>query len=258
MWYAQGMECPRAAVFDLDDTLAESFEAPRPEMIGRLKRLLDAMPVAIITGRDFGRIEPGFLPELVAKSRTDRLFVFAESSTICCMWNSGAWTEIYGFELTPAERAAIREGLEASIVETHILDGLPRFGEQFVEKRAQTAFAMLGLGVPTDLKYSWDPGNEKRETLRQAVAEKLPDFEVLLGGATSIDVTKKGMNKSYGIRWLSERLDIPPSEMCYVGDALFEGGNDFVVIPTGIVTRSVSGPKETLHVIDELLAACST
>ena len=47
------MNCPRVAIFDLDDTFAESFESPSKEMIGRIIRLLERIPVAIVTGRDF-------------------------------------------------------------------------------------------------------------------------------------------------------------------------------------------------------------
>jgi len=41
--------------------------------------------------------------------------------------------------------------------------------------------------------------------------------------------------------------------MLYVGDALKEGGNDSVVIETGIRTQEVSGPQETAKVIEEVL-----
>jgi phosphomannomutase len=251
------MDCPKAAVFDLDDTLAESFKPPRPEMTARLKQVLEIMPVAIMTGRDFARIEPNFLPDLVENSRTDRFFLFTESTTLCFQYSGSAWTETYAFKLTDEERAIIRAAIEQSVEETHVLDGLPCFGDRILEKHAQTAYAMLGIQVPSELKYTWDPGNVRRKLLQTAVAQKLPDFEVLLGGATSIDVTKKGMEKSYGVRWLSEKLGIPPQEMLYIGDALTEGGNDFVVIPTGIQTRQTIGPEETLGIIDELLASCS-
>ena len=48
----------------------------------------------------------------------------------------------------------------------------------------------------------------------------LPEFEVRLGGLTSIDVTKKGIDKAYGIRQVKKRLSVPIKEMAYVGDAL--------------------------------------
>lgn len=252
------MKCPRAALFDLDDTLAESFEAPKADMIERLKKVLDLMPLAIITGRDFSRTESGFLPELTTSPHADRLFVMPEGSALCFGWENGAWVERYGSSISDEDRDIITKAIEQSIEETGVLEGLPVFGQRFIEKRAQVAFAALGLDVPHDLKYSWDPGNERRKVLRESVAAKLPEYEVTMGGATSIDIMKKGINKSLGVRWLSKHLDIPTSEMLYVGDAFYESGNDAPVIPTGVQTRDTSGPAETLTIIDDLLTSCSS
>ena len=119
------------------------------------------------------------------------------------------------------------------------------------------SFACLGYKVPADMKYSWDPENRRRKILQAAVAKKLPDLEVSLGGATTIDVTEKGRNKAYGVNWLSERLNIQVPDMLYIGDALYQGGNDFVVIETGVQTRQTKNPEETLSIIGELIAACS-
>src|SRR5581483_5524204 len=128
------------------------------------------------------------------------------------------------------------KAITEAAAETKALEGLPVFGRQFIEKTGQTAFAALGLDVPRDLKYSWDPGNVRRAKLREAIAQKLPEFEVLFGGATSIDVTKQGVDKTFGIYWLSKHLGIPTTDMFYVGDALGESGNDHVVLTTGVQT----------------------
>ena len=45
--------------------------------------------------------------------------------------------------------------------------------------------------------------------------------------------------------------------MLYVGDALYPGGNDAAVIPTGIRTISTSGPVETESIIDDLQKTCA-
>jgi hypothetical protein len=76
-----------------------------------------------------------------------------------------------------------------------------------------------------------------------------------LGGATSIDVTLPGIDKAYGIRKLRDTLAIPISQMVYVGDALFPGGNDYPVRGTGAVCIEVRDPHETKRVI-EAIAAC--
>jgi HAD superfamily hydrolase (TIGR01484 family) len=248
--------CPRAILFDLDDTLAESFETPSKEMIERVLRLLARVPVAIVTGRDFPWMARDFLPQIARSGLTDRFFVFPEGAAQCLQWDGTEWKELYGESLSEEDRERIQRAIVESAEETGVLVGLPVFGERFVQKRAMIAFAALGRDVPRDLKYSWDPDNTKRAALRDAIAAKLPEFDVLMGGATSTDITKKGVNKSYGVRWLAQHLSIPAAEMLYVGDALYPGGNDYVVIDTGIQTRSTKGPEETKKIIDELLIAC--
>ena len=98
-----------------------------------------------------------------------------------------------------------------------------------------------------------DPGSVRRLAMRNALAAKLPDFEVLIGGATTIDVTRRGVDKSYGVKWLAAHLRVEPKDMFYIGDAFSETGNDAVVIPTGVRTRVTSGPEETGAIIEEIL-----
>ncbi len=253
----QTVDCPKAALFDLDDTLAESFESPSEEIIGKLLKLLDFIPVAIITGRDLQWMAADFLAKFASSPHFERFFVLPEGSAQCLQWNGNIWEELYGQTLTLEELGYISKTIMQSARETEVMAGLPVYGKQLVEKSAMVAFAMLGVGVPRDLKYSWDPGNIKRLKLRDDLAKRLPDYEVVLGGATSVDVTKKGVNKSYGVRFLAKHLGIASQDMMYVGDALYPGGNDHVVIETGIKTRSTSGPEETSRIIDELIPALS-
>jgi HAD superfamily hydrolase (TIGR01484 family) len=80
----------------------------------------------------------------------------------------------------------------------------------------------------------------------------LPEFEVRIGGTTSIDVTKKGIDKAFGVLRIIERLHIDKEDVVFVGDALFEGGNDYAVKSLGIRCIETSGPQETLKIIDTL------
>ena|SRR3989344_4826423 len=251
------MQCPKAALFDLDDTLALSFENPSDSMLERLRKLLDHIPVALITGRDFAWMSKDFLPTIVTSPHNERFYVLTEGAAQCYQWQSGAWKELYGSTMSDEEVQKIRKAVLESVEETGALEGISVYGQQFRRKTAMVAFATTGLDASKEYRYSWDPGNGRRSKLSAAIAMKLPEFDVVMGGATSIDVTRKGVNKSYGVRWLSEKLGIEAREMLYVGDALFDGGNDAVVIPTGIQTRQVSGPTETETVIDELIAVCS-
>jgi len=248
------MSAPRGIIFDLDDTLAESFKRPSDEMLARLGKLLERLPVAIMTGSGFNRMESQFLSVIAAYPRAqEHFYLFPNSSAQCYVLERGQWKQQYNFALTEEERTRIKTVIEKIVAESGLLRDIPHAGQRLFDREAQVAFTPVGVDAPLETKQLWDPGGGKRKFLFDALSQALPEFEVLLGGTTTIDVTRKGINKSYGVQWLSERLNIPTNEMLYVGDAFNEGGNDRVVMQTGILTRPVSGPLETAQVIDEIL-----
>lgn len=75
-----------------------------------------------------------------------------------------------------------------------------------------------------------------------------------LGGATSVDITRAGVDKGYGIRKLRDLLHIGIEEMIFVGDALFPCGNDYPAKEAGVVSIEVAGPRETKRVIEAIIA----
>jgi hydroxymethylpyrimidine pyrophosphatase-like HAD family hydrolase len=125
------------------------------------------------------------------------------------------------------------------------------------DRGSQITYSALGQQAPLDEKKQWDPDFAKRKKIK-AIADKLiPTFSIRLGGATSIDVTKPGIDKAYGIRKLRDILGIPLKDMIYVGDALFPGGNDYPAELAGVVSIRVQGPHETKRVIETAIACLS-
>jgi hydroxymethylpyrimidine pyrophosphatase-like HAD family hydrolase len=82
----------------------------------------------------------------------------------------------------------------------------------------------------------------------------LHDFSVRLGGTTSIDITKPGIDKAYGIRKLKDMLGIKIKEMVFVGDAMFPGGNDYAAKESGVLSIGVSTVSETKRIIETVIA----
>jgi hydroxymethylpyrimidine pyrophosphatase-like HAD family hydrolase len=82
----------------------------------------------------------------------------------------------------------------------------------------------------------------------------IPEFSVRLGGATSIDVTKQGIDKAYGIGKLRDILHIAIDQMIFIGDAVFPGGNDYPAKEAGALTIEVRDPHETKRVIEAIIA----
>jgi hydroxymethylpyrimidine pyrophosphatase-like HAD family hydrolase len=78
-----------------------------------------------------------------------------------------------------------------------------------------------------------------------------------LGGATSIDVTRPGIDKAYGIGKLRDILGISLKQMIYIGDALFPGGNDYPAEQAGVVSIPVRGPSETKRVVEAIIYCLS-
>lgn len=245
---------PRAAMFDLDDTLAESFQCPSDEMLEKLTRLLDKMPVAIVTGAGFPRMQEQFLSVLEKAPRIDRFYLFPTSGAQCYVFEGVEWRQNYSLSLTEAERSRIKETIERVVQDNAAFHDIENHGLRMIDREAQVAFTLVGVEAPLEIKQTWDVDGTKRRLLRDTLLRELPEFEIRLGGTTTVDVTRKGVNKAYAVEWLSKKLEIPTAEMLYIGDALFEGGNDEVVISTGIETRGVSGPDETLGILNELLA----
>ena len=131
------------------------------------------------------------------------------------------------------------------------------WGERIEDRGPQITFSGLGQEAPIEEKKKWDPDLSIRNPLAKILRERLPEFSMGTNATTSIDITRKGITKAYGVTEFSKMLLCEPKDMLYIGDALFPGGNDSVVIPTGIETFAVENPIETAKKIEEVCSLCS-
>lgn len=243
-------------IFDLDGTLAESKQPLTREMATLVANLLVATRVAVISGGAF----PQFLKQVVAQLPSDanlaNLYLLPTSGAALYEFGSGQWSKIYEERLSEKEAGMIKAAMRTVAEETGIINfSEPSWGERIEYRGGDVTLSALGQQAPIVEKKVWDPDHTKRHALQSAIAEKLPEFSVGIGGITSIDVTKKGIDKAYGIRKLCERLNISESDSLYVGDELEKGGNDEAVYKTSVQTRSVASPAETVQLIEKLLTA---
>ena len=117
---------------------------------------------------------------------------------------------------------------------------------------SQITFSALGQKADLEEKKKWDPDFEKRKKMKVLLDDLLPEFSVKLGGSTSVDVTRIGVDKAYGIKKLQEILSININEMLFVGDALFPGGNDYPVKELGVTSIQVKNVEETKKIIEAI------
>jgi hypothetical protein len=242
--------------FDLDDTLAVTKSPISPTMAGLLGRALREFEVCIISGGAFPQFQTQVIDQLhVDHADLARLHLMPTSGTRCYRFDptAAAWVQQYAEDLTPAEIATTEAALEQAAKGLHLWELHP-CGPIIEDRGSQVTFSALGQAAPAASKYQWDPDGTKKEALRAATAALLPGLEVRVGGTTSIDVTRHGIDKGYGMRKLMTLLGITAADIVYFGDQLGEGGNDHAVLGVGIDAVAVRDSRDTELALTAILA----
>ena len=239
-------------VYDLDGTLAESKSPLDPKMSALLHDLLGIVKVAIISGGNWPQFEEQVLSHLPRDGRLVNLSILPTCGTKFFQYN-GNWQRLYSEDFTAAEKEKIVSSMERAVAQAGF-KAARVWGEVIEDRGSQITFSALGQQAPLEEKDKWDPDYAKRKKIKTILDTLIPAFSVRIGGATSIDVTKPGIDKAYGIRKLRDILGISLKEMIFIGDALFEGGNDYPAEQAGVVSIPVRGPNETKPVTEAIIA----
>jgi HAD superfamily hydrolase (TIGR01484 family) len=239
-------------VFDLDGTLAVSKSAVDSEMAALLGSLLKLAKVAVISGGNWPQFEKQVLSHLPEKAPLDNLSLLPTCGTKFYRFDSG-WKLLYSEDFTAAERDKIVDSLN-QVAKASKLKIVKTWGDVIEDRGSQVTYSALGQEAPIESKQKWDPDFTKRKGMKAKLDLLLPGFSVRLGGTTSIDVTKPGIDKAYGIRKLRDVLNISIAEMIFVGDALFPGGNDYPAEQAGVASIRVRDPNESKRVIEAIVA----
>ena len=251
-------------IFDLDGTLAESKQPVDEDMAILLLRLLARKKVAVISGGSFPQFQKQFLPALVKQtawsnvsgspSLFPNLFILPTSGSAMYVFRDNNWFKEYAHDMTAAEKekvyAAFKEAVEKSG------EKMPEktYGVVAEDRNSQITFSADGQDAPIAVKAEWDPTEKKRLHIVSFLAPLLPEFTIGIGGMTSIDVTKKGFDKAFGVKKICEYTKIPIERALYVGDALFKGGNDYEARASGVECFEVANVSGTKKLIEGIVA----
>jgi HAD superfamily hydrolase (TIGR01484 family) len=241
-------------IFDKDGTLTPSKLPIDQDMADLLMKLVAKVKVAVISGGSYPLFGTQLLNKLPNSSDSfSNLFILPASGTCLYVWK-GMWQQQYAETLTPPEKAEIMRAFNDALRETGYVRPEKTYGDIIEDRGSQITFSALGQSAPLILKSAWDPGHVKREKIADIIRTKIPRYDVRVGGTTSIDITRRGVNKAYGIRKLEEYLKLTQEKIVFVGDALFQGGNDYPAKATGVDCIQVKGPQETKELIQKWLA----
>lgn len=237
---------------DLDGTLAPSKSIISSAMISTLTTWLSTRRFAVISGGKYEQFQKQILAQLPASAKLDNLFLFPTNGAACYTFRDGTWTKLYEETLDENERQHITESIQKAITSSAI-EADATYGEQIEYRGGEVSFSALGQQAPLELKAPWDPDQSKRKKIVERLAPLLLGYNISIGGTTTIDITRYGVDKAYAIEKMKMLLSVESDHIIFFGDALFEGGNDWPATRTGVTAIKVSGPEDTIANIEKLL-----
>jgi len=246
------LQMKKLIVFDLDGTLAESKSSLDPEMVSLLHDLLNIVKVAIISGGGWPQFEKQILSNLPHDEVLKDLSLLPTCGTQFYQFD-GSWVKLYSEDFNKDEKKKIIDALKNAL-DTVGFKIEKVWGETIEDRGSQITYSALGQQAPIKEKNKWDPDFTKRVRIREILATLIPEFSVRLGGTTSVDITKPGIDKAYGIMKLRDTLKIEIDEMIFIGDAIFPGGNDYPPKEAGVTSIRIQNPEESKRVIETIIA----
>ncbi len=242
--------------FDLDGTLAESKSALSDSMARVLNELLTKFQVCVISGGKFEQFEKQLLANLKADPiKLEALHLMPTCGTRYYRYDvvKPGWEQVYAEDFNVTEKDKIIQAMNTALDELKMRESKP-WGDIIEDRGSQVTLSALGQEAPVADKEAWDPDQTKKKKLRDYIQNLIPEFEVRAGGTTSIDVTKLGIDKAYGMKKLMEMLEVTKEEILFFGDRLAEGGNDYPVMAMGIDSLEVSSWEDTVLALKAILA----
>ncbi|MGB0582429.1 MAG: hypothetical protein ACPGVU_22280 [Limisphaerales bacterium] len=236
-----------ALLMDIDGTLTPPRQPLLVEMADALKGL--NIPFNVAAGSDRPLVEPQFLEPLwgFGYRRKFESFVDNGATQLSC-----DFTEEYKVEQVFKFSFADHLGPEANQLlwdtlkdldefeEFKLADNLKVIGERFTDRGSMLNYAPIGrTKVISDEAMqnrndfvAFDKSTGYRKKIMQHLVNKLghvmkeKGLNILFGGETSFDINIRGKDKTLPVM---KFLEAGYEKVAFMGDALFDGGNDSVV-----------------------------
>lgn len=245
----------KVIVCDLDGTLTESKSSLSEAMAEVLCHVLSRHYLAVVSGASYKQFQEQFLGELHCPPvLLQNLSLFPLQGNTCYVFDAKevAWKQVYEEKLSQKDRTFIINALQKAIEELGF-DLSESYGDIIEDRGSQVTFSGRGHKAPIEVKEVWDKDQSKRRKIINILEKKLPGFNCHIGGISSIDITKKGLDKAYAIGKIKQLLNVSEDDIIFVGDALYKGGNDEVIKSTGVDFIQEDGPGETIELLSRYM-----
>ena len=207
----------RIFMFDIDGTLTPSRLMMTKEFAKFFDKWSNENKYYLVTGSDIDKTK-----EQLPIAYIDR----AEAIFTCCgnqMWRDDEL--IYNNKFNPPKD--LIESLERKVLKSQYPN---RYGNHIEDRGSMVNFSVVGRDCTQEQReeyYEWDKEKGERKIIANAIKEKFPDLDAVIGGQISIDIYPKGMDKSQVLNVIEQERLVPPNEYIFIGDGIENGGNDY-------------------------------
>ena len=245
-------ENKKLIAFDLDGTITESRTPMNTEMKDLFSKLLSKYKVGVISGGLLSQFEKQLIVPLGKDLNLSNLVILPANGTSFYTFEDGEIKTLYAKELTKKEKEKITDACLKVIKETGYQKIFDEKKGIIDDKKGQISLCIFNPDWILSEKIAFDPGRTKREPIRKLLQERLPDYEVKIGGTTTIDITPKGADKGLAMREILKYFNFEKEDALFIGDAIFPGGNDYAAAQV-VLGISISNVGEIEEVIKSLI-----
>tara|TARA_B100000700_G_C14869960_1_gene772913 strand:- start:251 stop:940 length:690 start_codon:yes stop_codon:yes gene_type:complete len=163
------------------------------------------------------------------------------------IWQNGKLLKESDFHLHKKLKSKLDELLEFSVWKE-------KFGNHVEQRVGLVNFSIIGRNCTQEKReeyYKWDKIHKERLKICEKIMSNFPDIEASIGGQISVDIYEKGKNKA-------QVLDDIEGEVCFFGDKMDKGGNDYPIAERLIKENrkhslfKVKSPQETWDILKNI------
>ncbi len=240
----------KVIIADVDETICESCQVISDEMATKINSLIaQGFIVAFVSGTHQSELK-----RMISNQIKGEHHILANTGTHYCVMNNETEKEIHNEVFSTKEKEEILSAI-AQVVQKFSLVPLTSAKDQIQDRGSQITLVALGRNAPIEIKKAYDPDGKKRLEMLPLFENLLnheeKKYEIKVAGTTSIDITRKGIDKEWAIRKFVNYYEISFSDILFFGDKIYPGGNDY---PASKIVDciSVKNPNETLKRLYEI------
>ncbi len=236
-------------IADVDDTICHSCQLIEDDMAHHINSLIrQGFQFAFISGT-----KNDDLKKMISTKLTQEHHLLGTTGTHYEYINNENCTSKYNHSLTEEEKAEILLALD-TLIEHYNIVPVTSKEDQVQDRISQITLSAIGRNAPHDQKKKYDPDGSIRQVWAQFLKQHIDDskYSIKIGGTTSVDITKKGLDKEWGIREFAGFHNIKLNQILFLGDKIYPGGNDYAASKI-VDCISVANTSDTLGILHNIL-----